>query len=141
MKLKMTVFCGIVLLLAAGLVQGGDAKKDKEKLQGTWTFEKDGKKIELKIKGDGFVFTQEDEIKAKGTFKLDASKKPREIDMTVTKDSKDKSAAKTSKGIYEIEGDTFKWCANEPGKEDRPKEFAETTGDAKHLLASFKRVK
>ena len=43
-------------------------------------------------------------------------------------------------GIYELGKDTLKWCAGEPGTEDRPKEFATKEG-TKGMLVNFKKEK
>jgi uncharacterized protein (TIGR03067 family) len=75
----------------------------------------------------------------KGTFKLDAAKKPKSIDMTV-KEGKNYEG-KTSLGIYKIEGNRFTWCANEPGRKERPGDFVDSEGDQKFLLVVFERKK
>ena len=49
------------------------------------------------------------------------------------------ASGKTVLGIYEINGDTIKYCWAEPGKE-RPKEFATKT-DSNQTLMVLKRVK
>jgi uncharacterized protein (TIGR03067 family) len=121
----LLVVCCFGAFIATGLVQAGDAKKDSARLQGTWKASFEDKKLVLTIKGDQFTFTMGDE-KYQGTFKLDPSKKPKHIDMTVKKG--DKFVNKTSVGIYELKGNTLKWAANEPGKDQRPDEFRETEG-------------
>jgi uncharacterized protein (TIGR03067 family) len=123
-------------LLASGLVQGGESKKDLAALQGTWHATKGDKKIVLHFKGDKFTATIDEEGKFKGTFKIDPSKKPKHIDMTVKEG--EKFANMTSVGIYELKGDTLKWCANEPGKDQRPSEFADAEG---HLYVVMQRAK
>ena len=47
---------------------------------------------------------------------------------------------KTALGIYELDGDTLKWCANEPGGNERPKKFSSEAG-TKYLLVTLKREK
>ena len=111
-----------VLLSAAGFARGGGDGKGK--LDGAWMAEKDGKKIELRFaKGD---FTAEVGGKTvKGTYKTDAKKTPKEMDITF-KDSDPKIDGKTALCIYEVDGDTLKWAANDPAKGNpRPKEFPE----------------
>jgi uncharacterized protein (TIGR03067 family) len=139
--------------LMAGLLIGADAKddeskKDVAKFQGTWQLvsgERDGKKFteeeikqsKLIIKGDtsripkGNVGTNQE-----GTFALDASKKPKEIDST-TGTGPDKG--KVWIGIYEVDADMLKVCFAPPGKE-RPKEFATKTGSG-YILQVWKREK
>ena len=113
-------------LMATGLVQGGEGKKDKAAMQGTWTATVKDKKFVLQFKGDKFTATIDDNEVYKGTFKIDPSQKPKHIDMTVKEG--DKFVNMKSVGIYELKGDTLKWAANEPGKDQRPDEFADKEG-------------
>jgi uncharacterized protein (TIGR03067 family) len=144
----------IVTVLVAGLLLAADdkkddAKKDAEKLQGTWTVvasEREGK-TQDEAKGFAMVFDRDtfavkngDQVIAKGTFKLGTSKKPRTIDMTITEAQKDEDKGKEVHGIYELDKDTLKWCAAQPGTDDRPKEFATKEG-IKHLLVTFQKAK
>jgi uncharacterized protein (TIGR03067 family) len=125
-----------------------DAKKDKEKLQGTWkavTVEGGGKlqdqaeEHRLIFSGDEFSIKKGEETMIKGKFKIDTSKKPKEIDMDFIEAKRDNLKGKTTLGIYELDGDTLKWCWNKPGGE-RPKEFSSQATDA-HLLVTLKREK
>jgi uncharacterized protein (TIGR03067 family) len=120
------------------------AKKDQEKLQGEWTLasgQREGqdfpeelvKSLKRTMKDDTFTITRDGEALAKGKFKLDPTKKPKAIDISL--DTSDMSV----KGIYELEGDTFKLCYAAPG-EDRPKEFV-SKADSGITLAVWKRVK
>jgi uncharacterized protein (TIGR03067 family) len=116
-----------------------DAAKDKEKLQGTWLVvggEERGEKIadaDLKmadmrfiIEGDKIRATVGDKDKGKGgTFKLDPSKKPKEIDLIDDKE--------TVKGIYSLDGDTLKLCLAKGGN-DRPSDFTTKKGDGRGLF-------
>jgi hypothetical protein len=43
-------------------------------------------------------------------------------------------------GIYALDGDRFKWCANEPGKDERPQEF-QTAEKSRYLFIVFQRAK
>jgi uncharacterized protein (TIGR03067 family) len=144
----------LLAFMALGLLLGADApkddvKKDKEKLRGTWkavTVKERGESKEdtedhrLIFSGDGFSVKKGDETIIKGKFKIDSSKKPKEIDMEITEASKEKLKGKTALGIYDLDGDTLKWCANEPGGTERPKEFS-SDADTKHLLVTLKREK
>ena len=75
-----------------------------------------------------------------GTFKVDPSKKPKEIDMKITEDETGKHKGKTAQGIYALDGDTLKWCVAEPGTTERPKEFA-APADTKLMFITLKREK
>jgi uncharacterized protein (TIGR03067 family) len=127
---------GFGFVLAAGVAMGGEAK---DKLQGSWTAEKEGKKIVLRFSKDSFTLTFDGKASFKGTYKFDGSKKPKELDMTITEG--EKFQGKTSKAIFEVDGDTLKWCANEPGKDNRPKDFTDKGDDGGHLNIVYKRTK
>jgi uncharacterized protein (TIGR03067 family) len=143
MRAKLLVVLVVGLLAAAE--QKDDAKKEQDKLQGTWAAVEGGPPGgQLTFAGDKFTIrdTKENKDVAKGTFKVDPSKKPKTIDMTVTEDSEGgKYKGKTSLGIYELDGDQLKWCANEPGKTERPKEFVKEASGDRYLLITFKRHK
>jgi uncharacterized protein (TIGR03067 family) len=137
--MRVLLACGLGVLLVASAVTGGDDKSDLAKLKGSWIVEKDGKKSELKFDQNNFTFTLYGDFSVKGTFKIDASKKPKHMDMTITEGQE--YVGKTSRAIYALEGDTLKWCANEPGKEDRAGEFPAKEGEGKYLYLIFKRAK
>jgi uncharacterized protein (TIGR03067 family) len=148
MKRTLLVF----LFLAAGLLIAADdkkddaAKKDLEKLQGEWVMdshefngekqpEERVKDYKRTVKAERFTVTLADKTIVEGTFTLDASKKPKTIDITLeTGDDKDKKML----GIYEIDGDTYKVCIGAPGI-DRPTEFV-SKPDSSHALTTWKRV-
>lgn len=71
-----------------------------------------------------------------GTQKLDPSKSPKTIDMTLT-EGPNKGAVML--GIYEIDGDTLKACFDPQGKK-RPTEFKSAPGSA-HFLNIHKRIR
>jgi uncharacterized protein (TIGR03067 family) len=122
------------------------ANAELEKLSGTFavtTFEENGKKFEgadlkkMKVvqKGAAWKFWYGDEI-TEGEDKVFPDKKPKEIDSTYTNGL---NKGKTVKGIYEIDGDTIKYCWAAPTK-DRPKAFG-SKPDSGHTLMILKRVK
>ena len=47
---------------------------------------------------------------------------------------------KTAKGIYELDGDTLKWCTASPGKGERPTGFTADAG-SERLFVTLKREK
>jgi uncharacterized protein (TIGR03067 family) len=118
-------------------VQAQDAAKD---LQGNWAGEHKDKKMTFRFEKENFTVQHGDE-EIIGTFKVEASKTPRTIDMTVTGGRgqvADGYSGKTALGIYEVSGDKLKWCACEPGKDARPQDFNEGDG---HIYVQFERVK
>jgi uncharacterized protein (TIGR03067 family) len=133
-----------VLVLVVGLAAAAAGAKpvkqdDRDRLQGTWVSTA-GPPIELTFTGNRWTAREKKEnVELKGTFKLDPTKKPKTIDMTVEEGME--FQGKTSLGIYELDGDTLRWCANEPGKAERPKEFKREGNGQRFLLVTFKRVK
>jgi len=69
-------------------------------------------------------------------FTIDPTKKPKAIDYTMTEDP---TKGKTHLRIYELEGDTVKFCFAMPGK-DRPTEFTAKEG-SQRTLSVWKRAK
>jgi uncharacterized protein (TIGR03067 family) len=94
----------------------------------------DLKGVKLTIQGDRFSL-EAGKGAIKGTFKADASKKPKTIDAFFEEDGK----KVTVLSIYELEGDTLRVCAAAPGK-PRPKEFKTEKGDDQELTV-YKRQK
>ena len=66
-----------------------------------------------------------------GEYKLDPSAKPKTIDLIQN--------GRTSPGIYELDGDTFKLCMSEGNGAVRPAEFK--PGGMRTVVVTFKRVK
>ncbi len=122
----------------------GEAPKDEEAIVGTWAYvsvELAGQTVpEEEVKGARMVFTADGKFtadtnkgkKMAGTFKLDPSRKPREI--TTTTDDKNHL------GIYKLEGDTLTICLPQGEGAARPTEFDSTRG-GKILLVVLKREK
>ena len=137
MKTRLVLFVP-GMATVAGFGWAGDAAKDQKALQGTWMFTTGDKDGTLTFAGNKFTAVMGDET-FKGTFKIDPSKKPAAIDMAVAKGPKFEGM--TSLGIYKLEDGKLTWCANEPGRTDRPKEFSETQGDQKLLLVVMQRKK
>jgi uncharacterized protein (TIGR03067 family) len=135
----------LLLLVGSGALLGGDGEKDLKKLQGTWQFTahsmggKETPKVELaKMKitftGNKWSVTEDGKVIQAGTHKLDATKKPGQVDAPVT-EGEGKGA--TMLGIYEFKGDTMKVCFDPQGKE-RPTNFTPKEG---HFVATIERDK
>jgi uncharacterized protein (TIGR03067 family) len=139
----------LLLVLAVGLVAGADAAKDEARkdlgqLQGEWKLvsaTRDGrampedmvKALKATIKGDKFTIARDGKAVEGGGLKLDATKKPKGIDMALG------GGNQTALGIYELSGDSFKLCYSPPGK-DRPKEFGAEEGTG-NTLSVWRREK
>jgi uncharacterized protein (TIGR03067 family) len=72
----------------------------------------------------------------KAKFSIDPTKKPKAIDYVMTDGP---TKGKTHLGIYELDGDTVKFCFAAPGK-DRPTEFTAKDG-SQNTLSVWKREK
>lgn len=95
-------------------------KKEYARFEGTWSFafvEVEGKKQPdvpfetnktIISKGGRYVVVQGNKI-TPGIFKLDVTKTPKQYDFTITGGP---AKGKTGSCIYELEGDTFKFCGS-----------------------------
>jgi uncharacterized protein (TIGR03067 family) len=121
------------------------AKKDLEKFQGNWhlisaerggkkTPPEDAKKITLSIQGNKFVLRENAVIISEGTMTLDPTKKPKEIDESITNGV---HKGKVYSAIYEIDDEHHKICFAAAGKE-RPTAFISGNGQ---LLQVWRREK
>jgi uncharacterized protein (TIGR03067 family) len=120
-------------------------KKDWRLLNGTWEVvravvdgkddpDREGATVTLK---DGKVTARVgDKVQGEGTFKVDPTTSPRSVDLTATTGP---NKGKTSRGIYEVKGDTNRACFAPPGK-PRPKAFESKEGSG-HVLYTYKRLK
>lgn len=142
-----------LLIVMAGLLVAADAKDDEikkemAKLEGSWkvvALEKSGKPApdevlkeapRITFKGDriNLKFSGKDK-EQESTYKLDPSKKPKEIDIVEKRGDRNEP----SKSIYLLDGDDLKICMARPGLE-RPTEFATKEG-AQHSMLTLKREK
>jgi uncharacterized protein (TIGR03067 family) len=127
------MFSSSLILGFACLISGADpaedAKKEIEKFRGTWkwiSMESEGTKLpeatfkdsRLIMDGDKFIARDPKETLS-GTFTVSVIRKPKTIDVIFDEGPE---KGKVFKGIYELEGDTYKVCIALPGK-DRPTEF------------------
>jgi uncharacterized protein (TIGR03067 family) len=147
----VTLLCTFVLTASAGPGARPDDKadvvKELKKFQGTWTFESveaGGKEepaaafkgMTITFEGDRYTVKNGDEVIQVGTQKLDPSRSPKTIDVTVA-EGLNKGAVML--GIYEVSGDTLKVCFDAEGKK-RPTEFKSAPG-SQTFVNVHKRVK
>jgi len=135
--------CSLIVLCLSGPGFAQDDAKELEKLEGSWKIESamengvlvQGEdlaqitKIIFTIKGN--KLTPSDNPTDFLTLKIDASKKPAEIDLT----EKD---MKVSKGIYKLEDSVLRLCFSDG---ERPKEFTSTMANKAILLVLKKSAK
>src|SRR5262249_41284477 len=97
--------------------------------QGNKVADDDLGKFTVEIDQDHWTFHTATEV-LKGTHKLNPSKKPKEFTGETTEGP---GVGEKILGIYEIEGDTWKECWGDPGK-DRPKEFKADAASGHNLI-------
>lgn len=132
----------VLLTLVVGLlVPPKEVKTDEKALQGTWVVVsglRKGKPCE-DVKDARFIFKNNSvsirragEADTKMTYRLDASKSPRTIDVT--------AEGRVNQGIYELRGDVLKLCLAGVSSKKRPAKFSSEKGELK-VLIELKREK
>ena len=122
-------------------------KKEMAQLQGEWRMVSgtaDGFSIPSEMipnskrvcKGDELTATVGGQLVMKARIAIDPSGKPKTIDYDVIDGP---TKGKKQLGIYELEGDTVKFCFGSPGAE-RPPDFTSKAGDGR-TLSVWKRKK
>jgi uncharacterized protein (TIGR03067 family) len=143
----LVLFC--VGFTASGVLADdkADIEKETKKFQGTWNFESSesgGNQIPadqlkgfiLTFEGDKHTLKMGDQVVQVGTQKIDPSKSPKTIDVTMTEGP---NKGMVMLGIYEIDGDTLKVCFDPQGKK-RPTEFKSPPG-TENFVNVHKRIK
>jgi len=120
-----------LLLAAPGVGQGALPQTDLDRLQGTWrtvSLVNDGKVLvgenvppkgpatKLAYEGNRWLIQVGDKTVASGIFRIDATKAPKEIDIL---DESGMKNDKTKLGIYELDGDTYRYCLAPPASPGR----------------------
>lgn len=138
----------IALLMLVGTAGAEDAvNKDVAALEGEWTMvfgEADGMAMPEAMvktgrrvaKGGETTISMGGRVYFKAKINVDATKKPKAIDYVMTEGP---TKGKTHLGIYEVDGETVKFCFAAPGK-DRPAEFTAKEGSMR-TLSVWKRDK
>jgi uncharacterized protein (TIGR03067 family) len=98
---------------------------------------KKGPATKLVYDGNKWKIQVGDRTVATGVFKIDATKKPKEIDIM---DDSGVKNDKTKLGIYELDGDTYKYCLAPAGKA-RPTAFTSKKGSGHSLGVSKREVR
>ena len=120
------LFSVLFIPFAAQSAQDDDIGKEAKKFQGKWHFEVykiNGTSYLLfpmtqEFKGDQWIRVVTKGRELKGTFKINPSKEPKEVDSTYMN--------QTSRGIYRFEGNTLTMCFPIGNKAERPTEFKES---------------
>jgi len=150
MKTLPTAFLIGLAAVAMPTALAGDSeaiKKDRAQLQGEWSMvsgSADGSAMpdamretaKRVCKGDETTVTVGEQLFMKAKFTIDPSRKPKTIDYQMI-DGPTKGQRQL--GIYELTGDTVKFCFGSPGSE-RPPDFTSKPGDGR-TLSVWKRKK
>jgi uncharacterized protein (TIGR03067 family) len=145
--MRATVPVIVVLALVAAAGAQDDTKKEMANLEGEWSMvsgDSDGRSMPKETVSSGkrsakdceTTITFGGQVYFKARFSIDPTKKPKTIDYTMTEGP---TKGKTHLGIYELDGDTVKFCFAGPRK-DRPKEFTCKEG-SQRTLSVWKRDK
>jgi uncharacterized protein (TIGR03067 family) len=131
-------------MASAGPAKDDPSKADLDKLRGVWltvSLVNDGKKLvdeksppkgpatKLAYEGNKWMIRVGDKTVASGVFAIDATKKPKQIDIM---DESGLKNEKTKLGIYQVDGDMYKFCLAPDGK-PRPKDFTSKEGNGNSL--------
>lgn len=144
----LALWCVTGLAVPDGLADDkAELEKEMKKFEGAWTIEssKAGGEVvpsdQLKgmivsFEGDKHTVKNGDEVVQVGTQKIDPTKSPKTIDVTLTEGP---SKGMVLLGIYEFEGETLKVCFDLEGKR-RPTEFQSEPGST-NFVNVHKRTK
>ena len=137
MKLTTVNVTAVWMIMCVASAPGQDA--DLQALQGTWrgwVVEGRGQRpdagpvnLEITVKKDVIVAKRlggvnKDDPLGEGTFRLTVAPKEKRIDATRTTAP---AKGRTYAGIYEVAGDTLKWCVANPNQE-RPTDMVTRRG-------------
>jgi uncharacterized protein (TIGR03067 family) len=136
------------LLVAVGVLGAAPAPDDNgkdDKLEGTWvatSFIDHGNKladlanlkVTLILKSGKYFLKVNGQVVDQGTFKVDTSKNPKQLDTTA---SAGENAGKVDRGLYELKGDVLKTSFDEVTKQKRP----DTFDSQKYQVVEFARAK
>ncbi len=132
--------------LLGGLVATGSRAQDSGNIQGAWTVvsaERDGRPAadvaehRLAFSGDTFTIQHESHTLYHGTYAVDPSRKPAQIDF---RHAEGTLKGKRWMGIYRLEGEALRICDNAPNMaKPRPKQFSAKSGSG-YICMVFKRA-
>ena len=150
MKTLPTAFVIVLAAMAMSTARAEDSeaiKKDRAHLQGEWSMvsgSADGSAMPEAMRTTATRVCKDDETTVtiggqlfmKAKFTIEPSRKPKTIDYQMIDGP---TKGKKQLGIYEIEGDTVRFCFGSPGSE-RPQDFTSKPGDGR-TLSVWKRKK
>jgi uncharacterized protein (TIGR03067 family) len=146
----IVLFAGL-LLAAAPAKENDDLREDNDKLQGAWRGDSlqikgdylpisEASSLRLLFAKDTFRVEQGGRVTVRGTFTLDATQKPKTIDLAITQTVQAENQGTMVLGIYELGKGTLTICTTKANGQDRPKKLASRAGST-HTVFTFKRAK
>jgi hypothetical protein len=105
-------------------------------LQGAWFSSAGRRDAEFLIAGNHFTFRFADGDIYMGTLEI-SDGTPRTMTMIIA-EGPNKHRGKTAVCLYEQNGELLRWCASEPGREERLADFP-SEDDPKYLVLLFRR--
>jgi uncharacterized protein (TIGR03067 family) len=140
-----------LLLAAAPAPEDDDPREDIETIQGAWRGDalqikgnylptSEARSLLLLFAKDTFRVEQGGRVTVRGTFTLDATRKPKAIDLTITETVQTENQGAMVLGVYELSKGTLTLCTTKANGQDRPKKLASQAGST-HTLFTFKREK
>jgi uncharacterized protein (TIGR03067 family) len=140
-----------LLLAAAPASENDDPREDMERLEGAWRGDslqikgnylltQEARSLLLLFAKDTFRVEQGGRVTVKGTFTLDATHKPKTIDLAITETVQAENKGTMVLGIFELDKSTLTLCTTKANGLDRPKKLASRAGST-HTLFTFKREK
>lgn len=115
------------------------ARKDRERMQGAWTFVSGQREAQLLISGEHYTMRFRNGDIYVGTFALDPIHRPKAMDLHI-EEGPPQYRGKRALAIYEFDGDHLIWCPAEPGRDERLRAFPPEE-DHEHLCIIFRREK
>jgi uncharacterized protein (TIGR03067 family) len=115
------------------------ARRDRERLQGSWRFVAGRREAQLVVEGDRFTMRFRNGDVYRGAVELHPTHRPRSMDLHI-EEGPEAFQGRTALAIYHFDGDHLIWCPAPPGSPDRPRAFP-TDGSAERLCIIFRREK
>ncbi len=144
LKLTLAGFATVAVLFVGGQTDEAAIKKERARFKGTWKVvkvlndkgeEEDFKGAELTFDESGGLELSHNGEAKKGTYKLNPTSKPKEIDIVPNDND-----GKAIKGIYQFEKKDLKLCVDANPDGTRPTEFG-VKDNTRQKLVTLERVK
>jgi uncharacterized protein (TIGR03067 family) len=135
MRSKLLILAATLALTTAAFAQTAKPAMSKTmtELQGSWVFtttngnDMTGQpEIVITMTDNKYVQTINGEVVERGTFKLDETKKPIQVDLSIAEGN---DAGKTQVGVMELSAGVLKAKMVDAGETTRPTDFAPADGN------------